>query len=58
MALEISGWKTFSPCLIEYALKSCKVTGVSAVDIMDVVIWFVYAFLTCGSVAVIALESS
>lgn len=37
VALEISGWKTFSPCLIEYASKSYKVTGVSTVDIMDVV---------------------
>lgn len=37
MALEIAGWKTFSPCLNEYVSKSFKATNVSAVDIMDVV---------------------
>lgn len=37
VALEIAGWKTFSPCLNEYVSKSFKATNVSTVDIMDVV---------------------
>lgn len=37
VVLKISNWKTFSPCLVEYASKSYKVTSVSTVDVMDVV---------------------